>query len=505
MSSFYTARFLRRSGRRLSTLVTRDAHFASATESDVQHFRSVLGDANVVTGDDMSRYNRDWLGQYIGKSSVALRPRTTAEVSAVLRYCHQRNLAVVPHGGNTGLAGGSVPVHDEVVLSLQRMSDVVSIDADAGVATVQAGVTLQQLDNALAPHALCVPLDLGVKATCQLGGNVSTNAGGLRFIRYGSLHGSVVGLEVVLADGTVLDLLRSMRKDNTGLDLKQLFIGAEGTLGVVTAVAIAAPPRPNAVNVAFLGVKSWAAVLATLRRARSMLGEVLSAVEFEDSTCMRLVLQHLDGAVYPLTPGKQSPPFFMVIETAGSNGEHDMAKLSAFIAASTAAGDVVDASLASSSEHAEQLWRLRYGVSQALVKAGHVFKYDLSVPQAEMYNLVTQMRDRLAADEANGGLAHTVVGYGHVGDGNLHTNVLYDRHASQGQLARMQSVLEPWLFERVRDLRGSVSAEHGIGQHKVDALQYSKGPDARVLMRRVKDLLDPKGLLNPYKMLPPAA
>ena len=500
--SFYTARFLRRSGRRLSTLVARDTRFSSTTETDVQFFRSVLGDSHVVTGPDVTRYNRDWLGQYIGSSSVALRPRTTEEVSAVLRYCHQRNLAVVPHGGNTGLAGGSVPVHDEVVISLQRMSDVVHVDPDAGVATVQAGVTLQQLDDALAPHSLCVPLDLGVKATCQLGGNVSTNAGGLRFIRYGSLHGSVVGLEVVLADGTVLDLLSSMRKDNTGLDLKQLFIGAEGTLGVVTAVAIAAPPRPNAVNVAFMGVRSWDAVLATLRRARSMLGEVLSAVEFEDSTCMRLVLQHLDGAVYPLTV--PSAPFYMVVETAGSNGEHDMAKLSSFIAASTAAGDILDATLAKSSDHAEQLWRLRYGVSQALVKAGHVFKYDLSVPQKQMYALVTQMRERLAADEAKGGMAHTVVGYGHVGDGNLHTNVLYDRHASPGQLARMQAVLEPWLFERVRDLRGSVSAEHGIGQHKVDALQFSKGPDARLLMRRVKDLLDPKGLLNPYKMLQPA-
>jgi D-2-hydroxyglutarate dehydrogenase len=408
----------------------------------------------------------------------------------------------VPHGGNTGLAGGSVPVYDEVVLSLQRMNDVVSVDNDSGTAVVQAGVTLKELDDALEPHGLTVPLDLGVRATCQLGGNVSTNAGGLRVVRYGSLHGSVLGLEVVTADGRVLDMLSCMRKDNTGLDLKQLFVGAEGTLGVITKVAISAPPRPASVNVAFLGVRSFTSVLATLRRARRMLGEILSAAEFEDATCMRLVLQHLEGARHPLAHARECP-MYMVIETAGSCAEHDTAKLEAFVAASRAEGDVLDATVATDAASAEQLWRLRYGVSQALVKAGFVFKYDVSIPQAKFYSLVEEIRARLAADEARGGMACTeVVGYGHVGDGNLHVNVLYDRHASEAQQARTQQVLEPWIFEQVAQLRGSVSAEHGIGQHKIHALRYSKSDAAVQLMRDIKRLLDPKGLLNPYKVYP---
>jgi len=471
----------------------------SAQESDVRFFQRVLGAANVITSpQELKRYNTDWLGQYVGRSPVVLCPRTTAEVVEVMRHCNLRHLPVVPQGGNTGLAGGSVPVQDEVVLSLTRMSDVLSIDPDACVATVQAGVTLQQLDEALAPHALCVPLDLGVKATCQLGGNVSTNAGGLRVVRYGSLHGSVLGLEVVLADGTILDLNNAMRKDNTGLDLKQLFIGAEGTLGVITALSIATPPRPSSVNVAFLGVKSFDAVLATLRRARSMLGEILSAVEFEDSTCMRLVLQHLEGTQHPLAHARDCP-MYMVIETASSGPHRE--RLDAFVRESAAAGDVLDATVASDATDMDRLWRLRYGVSQALVKAGHVFKYDVSVPQKQMYNIVDEMRSRLAADEAKGGMQHTVVGYGHVGDGNLHVNVLYDRNATSEQMARTQAALEPWLFECIRDMKGSVSAEHGIGQHKQHALAYSKSCDALRVMRSIKHLLDPSGLLNPHKML----
>lgn len=266
-------------------------------------------------------------------------------------------------------------------------------------------------------------------------------------------------------------------------------------------MSIATPPRPNAVNVAFLGVKSYDAVLSTLRRARTMLGEVLSAVEFEDATCMRLVLQHLEGTQHPLTHARDCS-MYMVVETAGACGSHDMAKLHAFIRESAAAGDVLDATLAADADHAGQLWRLRYGVSQALVKAGHVFKYDISLPQRQMYALVEQMRDRLGADEARGGMRCQVVGYGHVGDGNLHANVLYDRAATPAQLARTQGILEPWLFERVRDMRGSVSAEHGIGQHKVHALQYSKNGDARRLMHEIKRMIDPQGLMNPHKMLP---
>ena len=271
-----------------------------------------------------------------------------------------------------------MPVFDEVVLSTSNMTQILSVDATAGVAVAQAGVVLEALDNALAERGLCVPLDLGAKGSCQVGGNVSTNAGGLRLLRYGSLHGAVLGLEVALPDGRVLDLLRTLRKDNTGYDLKQLFIGAEGTLGVVTAVALLAPPRPKAVQVAFLACPDFPAVLATTGRARAELGEILSACEFLDAASLALVVSKLDGARDPL-PSSAGAAQYMVVETSGSCGEHDAAKLEAFLEAAMAAGEVLDGTVAADGTQARALWRLREGVTEALVKAGAVYKCALHV------------------------------------------------------------------------------------------------------------------------------
>jgi D-2-hydroxyglutarate dehydrogenase len=238
--------------------------FATLTDADVARFRSILestpGDvARAVLTDEKSLAdaNEDWTRAYRGRSRVLLLPRTTSQVAAIVRHCNDRNLAVVPQGGNTGLVGGGVPVHDEVVLGVKRMRSVVSIDPSAGVVVAEAGVVLDDLETALNREGMTVPLDLGAKGKCQIGGNVSTNAGGLRLLRHGSLHGSVLGVEVVLASGEVLNLLKTLRKDNTGYDLKQLFIGAEGTLGVVTKVALLAPRKPRRVDVTFAAAPSF--------------------------------------------------------------------------------------------------------------------------------------------------------------------------------------------------------------------------------------------------------
>ena len=413
-----------------------------------------------------------------------------------------------------------MPVFDEVVLSTTNMSRILSIDAAAGVAVAQAGVVLEALDTALAEHGLCVPLDLGAKGSCQLGGNVSTNAGGLRLLRYGSLHGSVLGLEVVLPDGRVLDLLRTLRKDNTGFDLRQLFIGAEGALGVVTAVSLLAPPRPTSVQVAFLAVASFEAVLATLARARASLGEVLSAAEFLDRASLELCVAKLDGARDPLPDTRGA--HYMVVETSGSNAAHDREKLDAFLEAALEAGDVLDGTVAADGAQAKALWRLREGVTEALVKSGAVYKYDVSMPQHRMYELVDAMRARLPDA--------LVVGYGHVGDGNLHLSASLraacaphsaslraasDSHDAAahaltpadvstpahdpGVLAR----IEPFVYEWTRDARGSISAEHGLGLMKAAAIGYSKSPEAIAIMRQLKQVFDPQGILNPHKVLPP--
>eukprot|EP00798_Chlamydomonas_sp_ICE-L_P023699 gene23699-9240_t len=401
--------------RYLHTDLKRDPSYGHIDEKDVEYFRQLLGDSG--------------------------------------------RLAIVPQGGNTGLVGGGVPVFDEVVLNTTNMNKVISFDTISGTLTCQAGCVLQALDEHAAKSGYLMPLDLGAKGSCQIGGNVSTNAGGLRLLRYGSLHGSVLGVEVVLADGTVVDLLRTLRKDNTGYDLKQLFIGAEGSLA--------------SVQVAFLACNSYTDVLQVLALARRLLAEILSAAEFLDTHCMELVIQHLEGATNPLPA---SAPFYVLVETHGSNITHDVEKLDAFLEAAMSDGCVQDGTVSQSKSQEEAIWRVREGIAEALSKRGAVYKYDLSMPVSEMYTLVEDVRTRVETLNVEG---IKVVGYGHV-----------------------ENCLEPFVYEWTTVRRGSVSAEHGIGLMKPGALHYSKPKEAIGVMQGIKSLLDPNAVLNPYKVLP---
>lgn len=461
------------------------AQFGRLSSSDIKFFRSVVGKEGLID-EDLERFNNDWTRQIKGAAPLALQPKSTEQVSSILRYCNERRIAVVPQGGNTGLVGGSIAVYDEIVLSMSKMNQILNFDLYSGIVLCEAGCVLENLANFLSEKGFVMPLDLGAKGTCQIGGNVSTNAGGLRLVRYGSLHGNVVGLEVVLADGSVLDGGALLRKDNTGYDMKQLFIGAEGTLGVVTKVAILAPRKPAAVNVAVLGVRDYAGVLAIMLRARSQLMEVLSAVEFWDSDSMNLANRYLVGLRAPFP---SQFPFYVLIETSGSNQEHDMEKLSKFLADGFQEKLIEDGVVAQDEAQAAALWKIREGLNYSAAQHGHVFKYDVSVPVDQMYSLVEATKIRLP---------HlTVIGYGHLGDGNLHLNVVSPRF-DQG----VENMLEPWIFEQVAELKGSVSAEHGIGRCKTQFLHLSKSPQMITSMRQLKQLFDPNGILNPYKVLP---
>lgn len=477
---------------------SREPLFATLNDGDLRFFRDVIGADGVVTDvSSLDAANLDWLRKFRGRSPLVLRPTSTAQVSTVLAHCHGRRLAVVPQAGNTSLSGGSVAVRDEVVLQTCRLNSVLSVDPDAGVAVAQAGVTLAGLDDALRPHGMTVPLDLAAKARCQLGGNVSTNAGGLRLLRYGSLRGSVTGLEVVLPTGEVLDLLRTSRKDNTGLDLKQLWIGAEGWLGAVTAVALACPPRPAAVHVALLALPDWPSLLACVRAARRALGETLSALEFFDRPSLDSVLARMPAVVDPFP--RSAAPLYLLAETSGSCAAHDRAKLDAFAVAARALGGGVEGAVVVAGDPGEvaALWRLREGISESLVRAGGAaFKYDLSLPQADMGALVDAARARVSPAGA------LCVAYGHLGDGNLHLNAVAPP-GSDG--AAVLAALEPFVFEFVAARGGSVSAEHGLGQMKRNALHYSKGPAAVAIMRRLKAMFDPHGIMQPGKFLPDEA
>jgi len=433
-------------------------------------------------------FNIDWMRKYHGRSRLALKPRTTEQVSAVLQYCNDRRLAVVPQGGNTGLVGGSVPVFDEVVLSTGNLNKIYSIDPVTGVLVGQAGCVLQHLDEHAREHGFTMPLDLGAKGSCQIGGNCATNAGGLRLLRYGSLHGSVLGLEVVLADGTVLDMLQTLRKDNTGYDLKQLFIGSEGTLGVITAVSILCPPAPTSVQVSFLAVPSFEAVQQVMVKAKRRLGEILSACEFMDRASVGVVTAHVAGVKSPLSSGDEHP-FYMVVETSGSNEGHDRSKLETFLEEVMEEGLVVDGTIAESDTASAKIWHLRESISEGCLHAGrYLFKYDFSYAVADMYSLVTEMQERLKGRA-------TVIGYGHLGDGNLHLNIMSDDETVGGDI-------EPFVYEFTQRLRGSISAEHGLGFMKGEKIGYSKPARAVQVMAQLKASFDPNNILNPYKVLP---
>jgi FAD/FMN-containing dehydrogenase len=473
--------------------IKRNPNFGQLTSEHVRHFKDLLGSQSAVidgvnadAADDIEPFNMDWMRKYRGHTKLVLKPQTTKEVSQVLQYCNANKLAVVPQGGNTGLVGGGVPVFDEIVINLSRMNKIRSFDENSGVLVVDAGVILEVADKYLAERNHLFPLDLGAKGSCHIGGNVSTNAGGLRLLRYGSLHGTVLGLEAVLPDGTVLDDLCTLRKNNTGYDLKHLFIGGEGTLGIVTGVSINCPQRPKAVNVAFFGLESFDQVRKTFLEAKGQLSEILSAFELMDGRSQALVHQ-ITGMKRPL---ETSCPFYCLIETSGSKGEHDSEKLEVFLEHVMENSIVMDGVLAQDETQAQELWRWREGIPEALSHLGGTYKYDVSIPVPEMYQLVEDTRERLG----NAGLVGEgdefpvidVVGYGHMGDSNLHLNIAVRQYNKE-----VERLIEPWVYEWISKRNGSISAEHGLGLAKKEFIGYSRSETMIKLMSQIKKLYDP--------------
>ncbi len=483
--------------------VKRDSRFAEITAEHVDAFKSILGDDLAVidgvskdASDDIESYNLDWMKKYRGHTKLVLRPKSTEEVSKVLKYCNENSLAVVPQGGNSGLVGGSVPVFDEIVVNLGRMAKTRSFDDVSGILVVDAGVILENADNFLAEHGYIFPLDLGAKGSCQIGGNVATNAGGLRFLRYGTLHGNVLGLEVVLPDGTILDDLGKLKKNNTGYDIKQLFIGGEGTIGIITGISIACPQRSKAVNVAFFGLPSYDHVQRAFKEAKVQLGEILSAFELMDSLSQDYVHQ-VTGNKRPL---EGDHPFYCLVETSGSNAEHDNEKLEQFLEHVMGEEIVSDGVLAQDETQAKSLWAWRDGITEALGHKGGVYKYDVSIPLTQLYRIVEDTREMLDAKGLLGDddskPASGVVGFGHMGDTNLHLNISVRQYTKE-----VEEALEPWVYEWIQKHNGSISAEHGLGIAKSRFIGYTRNDTMIGLMKQIKSLYDPKGIMNPYKFL----
>lgn len=471
----------------------RDAKYAELTPDHVKWFKELLGNESAVVdgvnqdaGEDLEMYNADWMRKYRGHAKLVVKPGTTDEVSKILKYCNDNMLAVVPQGGNTGLVGGSVPVFDEIVINLARMNQIRSFDDVSGILVADAGVILEVADNYLAEKSYIFPLDLGAKGSCQVGGNVATNAGGLRLLRYGSMHGNILGIEAVLPDGTIVDDLSKLRKNNTGYDIKQLFIGGEGTIGIITAISILCPQRSSAMNVAYFGLESFEKVQQAFREAKGQLGEILSAFELMDSNSQKLY-NRASGNRLPL---ENPHPFYCLIETSGSNSEHDQEKLEKFLEHVMGEEIVSDGVVAQDTTQIRELWGCREGIPEHLGHWGGVYKYDLSIPISEMYGLVEETRVKM---EEAGLLGDTddhpvvdVVGYGHMGDANLHLNVAVRRYDKA-----VEKALEPFVYEWVAKRNGSISAEHGLGIAKKPFIGYSRSETMIKLMKQIKNLYDP--------------
>jgi (R)-2-hydroxyglutarate---pyruvate transhydrogenase len=469
----------------------RTSTFSRLTPSDLTFFRAALGpdaDASILSDpEDLIPFNSDWMHKYTGQTSLVLRPSTPHQLSQILSHCNARKLAVVPQGGNTGLVGGSVPVFDEIVISTQRMNSIRSFDPITGVLIVDAGVVLETADSFLKEKGYIFPLDLGAKGSCHIGGNVSTNAGGLRLLRYGSLHGSVLGVEAVLPDGTVVDDLSALRKNNTGYDLKQLFIGAEGTLGIVTAVSVLCPMRSQAVNVAYLGLGTFEAALEAFVAAKRQLGEILSAFEFMDGRTQKIV-KDAKKREKGVLEGEHE--FYCLIETSGSNQDADYERMEAFLAGLMEKGIIEDGTVAQDETQIKDLWTWREGITENLGQWGGVYKYDFSIPLPKFYKMVEDTREHLTKAGLVGDTDEypvvDVMGYGHMGDGNLHLNV-----PTRGFNKKVENALEPFVYEMVKAEKGSISAEHGLGFAKKPFIGYSRSDSMISLMKRVKSVFDP--------------
>jgi FAD/FMN-containing dehydrogenase len=436
----------------------------------------------VPAGDVDERYLVDIKGTRGAPPLAVLRPSSTAEVARALALCHAAGIPVVTQGGRTGLVQSHLPQPGEIVLSLERMNAIERIDADAGMATVQAGVVLQALQERLDAAGLMFPLDLGARGSCTIGGNISTNAGGNRVIRYGMTRELVVGLEAVLADGTVLDGLKPVIKNNTGIDLKHLFIGSEGVLGVVTRAVLRLVPRPAERTVALCALADFAGVRALLRRARERLGGELTAFEaMWDSYFARAA--RLVSKAPPLAPGH---PYYVLIETSSAQAG-GAAGLEALLHGVLADGLALDAVIAKSGAENDALWQLRdlsVEVSRTLWPA---VPFDVSLPIADMETFVAQLQQAVRAVDAR---CDNVV-YGHLGDGNLHISVHCPPERPEAEL-----LIEQAVYGLVGSHGGSISAEHGIGVSKREFLPHSRSPAEIAAMHALKNALDPKHLLN---------
>ncbi|MBI5789838.1 MAG: FAD-binding oxidoreductase [Rhodocyclales bacterium] len=459
-----------------------------------ESLRAIVGATRVLTdANDVAPFCTDWRGRYTGNARCVVLPGNTDEVAAVVRACAETGVAIVPQGGNTGLCGGATPTGDEVVIVLTRLNRIRAIDPDNNSITVEAGCTLHAVQEAAREAGRLFPLSLAAEGSATIGGNLSTNAGGVQVLRYGNARDLTLGLEVVLADGRVWNGLRGLRKDNTGYDLKHLFIGAEGTLGLITAATLKLFPRPRAQATAWVAVADPAAAVALLGRLRDVAGDNVTAFEIVGRPALELVLRHIPNARDPLL-GK--PEWQLLVELSGARADL-AAMLESALEEAAEAGLVADAVVASSEAQTAALWALRENVSEAQKIEGISIKHDIAVPVSRIAEFIARADAALRSAFP----AVRIVCFGHIGDGNLHYNQSRADAESNADFIARTDAVNRVVHDLVHELGGSISAEHGLGQLKRAEILRYKSPLEMDMMRAVKQALDPRGLMNPGKLL----
>jgi FAD/FMN-containing dehydrogenase len=447
----------------------------------------------------MAPFLTDWRKRWTGSALAVVQPDTTADVAAVVRWCVDHNVPIVAQGGNTGMVGGAVPDADgrAIVLSTARLNRVREIDPLNNTLTAEAGCILANIQQAADRAGRLFPLSLGAEGSCTIGGNLASNAGGVQVLRYGNARELCLGLEVVTPDGEIWDGLRGLRKDNTGYDLKQLFIGAEGTLGIITAATLKLHPKPAAKMTAMAAVTDPHAALRLLELAQSRLGATLTAFELISDVCVALVARHFPDCRPPFD---RPHPWYVLLESSDPRSEaHATEAFGELMEAAFEAGIVVDAAIAASLAQSDGLWRIRHHLPEAQALEGDNVKHDISVPISAVGDFIAHTGKAIVAAFPGA----RVLAFGHLGDGNLHYNVSAPAGTSQANFTRDHgAAIGALVYDAVHRMRGSISAEHGVGQLKVDKNVHYKPAVEIALMQRIKRALDPHGLMNPGRLLP---
>jgi FAD/FMN-containing dehydrogenase len=464
--------------------------------------QALLGAGHVLTGEDTDSYTLDWRGRYRGRALAVVRPDSAESVAAIVRLCARHGVPLVPQGGNTGLCGGATPADDgkAVLLSLARMNRVRAIDTDNDTITVEAGCILQAVQQAAEQAGRLFPLSLAAEGSCTIGGNLATNAGGTQVLRYGNTRDLTLGLEVVTPDGEIWHGLRGLRKDNTGYDLRDIYIGSEGTLGIITAATLKLFPMPVARCTALLAVPDVESGVQLLGRARKGFGAALTGFELMAGNCLQAVVRLYPQQRLPFSGESTQSPWFALLELSDSESEaHARERFETVLGEAIEAGLATDAAIAENITQSRALWHLRESIPLAEAELGKSIKHDVSVPISRIADFVRTTNALLQKDFP--GIGHVI--FGHLGDGNLHYNVTRAPGQEEAALLAQQPKVYGVVHDSVHAHGGSISAEHGVGQLKIDELPRYKDPVELALMRRIKKALDPAGIMNPGKVVRP--